>query len=210
MDALVVDQLAEVDDRRARLARRTPRSRSALPSSGSRSFALPGFGGSRRASSSRPRERLRARQRSELVDVDARRHLVDAVDVTDDVLEHLADVLRADEHRLRPRERLAPPRRQLLVAAHRVLELGAVRLDRVARAGRGADGPAEQDVVREDDVGRQALAQRRGVQLDVALALARASGPAAAAPRAPRSGRARRPAAARRCSGRTSSAPPRS
>ena len=70
-----------------------------------------------------------------------------------------------------PRERLAPPRRQLGVAAHRVLELGAVRLDRERRAGRGADRPAEQDVVREDEVGRQQLAQRRRVRLDVALAL---------------------------------------
>ena len=96
---------------------------------------------------------------------------MDAVDVPDDVLEHLADVLRADEHRLRTRERLSPPRRQLLVAAHRVLELGAVCLDRVRRPARGADGPAEQDVVREDDVGGQALAESRGIQLDVALAL---------------------------------------
>ena len=38
-----------------------------------------------------------------------------------------------------PLERLAAPARQLLVPAHRVLELGAVRLDDVARAAARAD-----------------------------------------------------------------------
>ena len=148
-----------------------------------------------------PRERLVARQGTELVDVDARRNLVHAVDVADHVLEHLADVRGADEDRLRARERFATPRRELRVAAHRVLELGAVRLDDVARAGRSRHRPPEQDVVREDDVGRQVLAQRRRVELDVALALRPASDPEAVAPRAPRSGRGRRPAAGRRCRG---------
>ena len=57
------------------------------------------------------------------------------------------------------------------VAAHRVLELGAVRLHGVARAARGRDGPAEQNVVREDEVGGQMLAQGRRVRRDVALTL---------------------------------------
>ena len=71
-----------------------------------------------------------------------------------------------------PRERLARPRRESsLVAAHRVLELGAVRLDDVRRAGRGADGAAEQHVVGEDEVGRQERAHRRGVRLDVRVEL---------------------------------------
>ena len=46
-----------------------------------------------------------------------------------------------------------------------------MRLDRVARAARRADRPAEQHVVREDEVGRQVLAERRCVRLDVRLAL---------------------------------------
>ena len=87
------------------------------------------------------------------------------------VREHLPDVVGADDDRLGVRERSPPPRGQLLVAAHRVLELGAVRLDRVARTGRGGDRAAEQNVVREDEIGRQTLAQGRGVELDVALAL---------------------------------------
>ena len=44
-------------------------------------------------------------------------------------------------------------------------------LDRIGGPARGADRPAEQDVIREDDVGGQAFAQSRGIQLDVALAL---------------------------------------
>ena len=79
-----------------------------MPSSGRRSFALPGFGGSRRASSIKRRERLVARAKHELVHVDAGRHLVDALDVADDLVEHLADVRRADERRVRARR--APPR----------------------------------------------------------------------------------------------------
>ena len=43
-------------------------------------------------------ERLLARSGAPLVDVDAGRHLVHAVDVADDVLQHLSDVRRADEH----------------------------------------------------------------------------------------------------------------
>ena len=150
---------------------RNSASRSALPSSGSRSLALPGLGGSARASSTRPASAALALLRPELVDVDAGRHLVDALDVTDDVLEHLADVLRAHEGRIRLRERLPAPRLELGAAAHRVLELGAVRLDAERRACCRADGGTHQDVVREDEVGGQQLAQRRGVRLDVRGAL---------------------------------------
>ena len=68
-------------------------------------------------------------------------------------------------------ERLSPPRRQLLVAAHRVLELGAVRLHGEARAARGGDRAAGDDVVREDEVGGKVLAERFRVRGDVSLAL---------------------------------------
>ena len=60
-------------------------------------------------------ERLVARPRAEVVDVDAGRHLVDAVDVPDDVVEHVADVLGADEDGIAPRERLPPPADELVV-----------------------------------------------------------------------------------------------
>ena len=55
-------------------------------------------------------KRLGAFLQDELVDVDARRHLDDPVDVTDDVLEHVSDVLRADVYRLRGGQHLAPQR----------------------------------------------------------------------------------------------------
>ena len=50
----------------------------------------------------------------ELVDVDAGRHLVHAVDVADDVFEHAADVLRADVHGAAPAR---APRRPSATAA---------------------------------------------------------------------------------------------
>ena len=55
-------------------------------------------------------------------------------------------------------------------AAHRVLELRAVRLDRKRRAGSVRDRAAGQDVVREDEVGRQLRLHR----LDVRRARTRA------------------------------------
>ena len=44
-------------------------------------------------------------------------------------------------------------------------------LDRVAGAGRRSHRPAEEDVVREDEVRREVFAERRGVQVDVAVTL---------------------------------------
>jgi hypothetical protein len=79
-------------------------------------------------------ESLVAWLRPPLVDVDAGRNLVHPVDMPDDVLEHLADVCRADEDRLRSSERLPPPRLQPGPPAHRVLELRAVRLHGVRRS----------------------------------------------------------------------------
>ena len=109
--------------------------------------------------------------RTELFDVHPRRHLVHALDVTDDLLEHRADVSRPDEHRPRGLEHPSPPLRELAVAAYRVLELRAVRLHGVRRPRSCADGPARQDVVREDEIGGQQLPHRACVELDVALAL---------------------------------------
>ena len=116
-------------------------------------------------------KRLVVRLEPERVDVHPRRHLVDAVDVPGNVLEHLADVGRADEDRFRAGKRLASPRGQLGIAPHRVFELRAVCLDDVARARSGGDRRAEEHVIREDDVRRQLLLQRSRVQLDIPLAL---------------------------------------
>ena len=85
--------------------------------------------------------------------------------------EHGADVLGADERRACRREGLGSPGRERGVSAHRVLELGAVRLDGERRARRSADRPAEEDVVREDDVGRQERPERGRVRLDPGVEL---------------------------------------
>ena len=170
VDALVVEELAEVDD--GRLVRREEPGKP---------FGIPLVRQSllrvariRRVAArflEEAGERRRAAPRPELLDVHAGRDLVHAVDVADHLLEHGADMRRADEHRIRALEALPAPHLELRVAAHRVLELGAVRLDRVARAARCADRPAEQHVVREHDVGRQQLPERSRVRLDVALPL---------------------------------------
>ena len=148
LDALVLDQLAEVDDRRpvAGEERREPLG-----------VALVGQPLVRRSRVRRilPRlveevgQRLVAVLPDELVDVDARRHLDHPVDVTRDLLQHLADVPRADEDRLGRRERLAAPALEPRPPAHRVLELRAVRLDPEAHAARRTDRGAHQHVVRE-------------------------------------------------------------
>ena len=88
-----------------------------------------------------------------------------------DLLEHRADVLGADECRGGPLERLAAPALELRVAPHRVLELRAVRLDGVPRPGGRADGPAEQHVVREDEVGREQRADGGRVLVDPGVEL---------------------------------------
>ncbi len=120
-----------------------------------------------------PGERAEAVLRRELVDVDAGRDLVHAVDVADDVLEHRTDVRRADEDRIRPGERLRTPLFEIGPPAHRVLELRPVRLHGVAPAGRSRYRPAHEHVVGEDEIGRQELAQRRRIRIDVARTLGR-------------------------------------
>ena len=150
---------------------RNSASRSALPSSGSRSFALPGFGGSRRASAIRPRAPRRAAAERELVDVDAGRHLVARGRRGRRRPRAPRGCAPSRRTSPRPRERLPPPALELRPAAHRVLELGAVRLDAKRRAGRGADRPAHQHMVREHEVGGQQLAERRGVRVDVGALL---------------------------------------
>ena len=108
MDALVPDQLPEVDDGRLVVGEE----RGETPGVALVGKPLLGVPGVRPVGASlrdELRERLGAILRDELVDVDPRRHLDDAVDVADDILEHLADVLRPDVDRLRRGERLPSP-----------------------------------------------------------------------------------------------------
>ena len=68
-------------------------------------------------------------------------------------------------------KRTASPLAELGVAAHRELELGAVRLHGVRASDRGADGPAQEQVVRQHEVGREVLAHGGRARLHEALAL---------------------------------------
>ncbi len=170
MDALVVEELSEVDD-----------GRRVVGEEGCEPLGVPfvreplvGVRRVRRVSAAlrdESGERLVAWLRPPRFDVHARRHLVHAVDVAAHLLEHLPYVRGADEHGVRSREHLPPPRFELRPAAHRVLELGAVRLHRVARARGLADRAAEEHVVAEDEVGREALAKGARVRLDPAVEL---------------------------------------
>ncbi len=95
VNALVLDQLADVDDAGIVVGEeRHEASEVALV--GKPVVAVTGV---RRVvphlREERP-ERLRPRPGREVVDVDAGRHLVDAVDLADDLFQHAADVLGAD------------------------------------------------------------------------------------------------------------------
>ena len=96
-----------------------------------------------------------------------------AVDVTDDVLEHAADVLRADVDGVGAGERLcAPAATSSSLPRIEYSSSEPCAFTTNARPRRGADGAAQQDVVREHEVGRQQLAHGRRVRLDVRVALA--------------------------------------
>ena len=96
-------------------------------------------------------------------DVDTGRHGADALDRSADLGDDVADVLGADDHRGGAGHRFCTPARELLVAAHRVLELRAVGGHGVARARRLGDRAAENHVAGDDEIGRQSLAHRRGI-----------------------------------------------
>ena len=113
-------------------ARRCPRRAAAR-------CALPGFGGSLRASSSSPASACSRGCGTPELDVDARRDRVHAVDRAADLGERRCGC--APSRRSRPRRPCSdsPPHADSsVVAAHRVLELGAVGVHRVARAARRA------------------------------------------------------------------------
>src|SRR6476469_9249746 len=119
LDALVLDQLPEVDDGRALVGEEAGEARG---------IALVGepllsVAGIRRIGSrllEQRRERLLARLEPELVHVDARRHDLDSIDMAADFVEGRADVLRARVDDLRTGERLRSPAREIGTAAHRV------------------------------------------------------------------------------------------
>ena len=172
VDALVTEELAHVDDDRPGLGEelREPVGVSLVRES---LFPVARVRRVAPALLEQRGQRLFARLRPELVDVDAGRHLVDVVYGADHLVQHLADVLRADDDGLCARERLSRPSGQVGSAADRVLELRPVHLHDVRDPGRGGDGPAHQRVVREEEIGRQQLAQRGRVRLGVPLALVR-------------------------------------
>ena len=102
--------------------------RSALPSSGQPLLHVAGIGRVGACLREQPGERRLAVAQHELLDVNAGGHLVDAVDLPDHLLEDPANVTGADEDSVGLAQRRGPPRLELDVAPHRVLELGAVRL----------------------------------------------------------------------------------
>ena len=147
---LVEDQLAEVDDGRHVAPRRTRRSARRCPRPAADRSRCPDSAGRVRL----PEQLAKAPPRAAAAGTRRRRRPA---------------APRARGRRARPRPRaprgcapsrrtrprapraIATPRGKLLVAAHRVLELRAVRLDDVARAGRRGDGSAEHDVICEDE-----------------------------------------------------------
>ena len=169
MDALLLDQLAEVDDDGS-LRAKEGSSRVALPPSGSRSSAFQDSGGSRRASSSRS-----ASAASRDCGTHSSMSTPGGTSTTFSVWPQTsAKTLRmCSEPTNVPGRRAAnlPPRRETRVAAHRVLELGTVCLDCEWCSGGGPDRAAEKHVVREHDIGRQERPERGGVRLDPVVEL---------------------------------------
>jgi hypothetical protein len=170
MHSLVVNELAEVDDGRP-AAREEAGQALGVPLIRQPLVRVAGIRRIGPCLCEQPGERLLTRPRPPLVDVDSGWNFVHAVDVADNVLQYLADVRRANEDGRRARQRLPPPTGELRVAAQRVLELGAVRLDRVANAAGGPDRPSEEDVVAEDEVGGKALAHRGRIAPDPVVEL---------------------------------------
>src|SRR5205823_11744783 len=127
LDTLVLDQLPEVDDGGPLGGEETGEA-CGVALVGKPLLAVAGI---RRVGPRLLEQRgqcLLARLGPELVHVDARRHDLDAIDVADDLLEHVADVLGAGIDDLGTGERLRTPLREVGAAPQRVLELRAVRL----------------------------------------------------------------------------------
>ncbi len=114
------------------------------------------------------RERFGAVLGPEQVDVDTRRHLVEALGVSDDLLEDAADVRGADEDGARAVERLRASVTSSSLPRIEYSSSDAVRLDGIACAGSSGYGTAGQHVVREDEVGGELALERARVRVDVA------------------------------------------
>ena len=133
-----------------------------------------GFGGSQAGLGEQSGERLLAGARPEVVDVDTGRNEVRPVEPrpgAEHLGDHPTDVVRSRDDGLRRFEGLPCPPAQLVVPAQRELELRAVCLHDIRHAGRGAHRAAEDQVVGEEEIGRQVLSQGRGIRLHEALAL---------------------------------------
>src|SRR4051794_33392162 len=115
-------------------------------------------------------ERLIPRTRPELLDIHARRDDTHTLGPADDLCEDAPDVLGPGENLGRGGQALARPGAELLVPAHRELEFRSVRLDGEGHARCGADRRTEEDVVREQEIGRQVLPHDGRVLRDEAVA----------------------------------------
>ena len=197
VDALVEQQLPEVDDRRL-LSGEELGEALGVPLVREPLVRIARIGRIAARLGDQRSESVLVRLRPPRVHVDAGRYLVDALDVAADLLDDLADVRRADERRRRRGEHVPSPRLELRAAAHRVLELRAVRLDRVRSPRRPADRAAEQHVVAEAGSRRGATPARPRRSPRPRRRAPPASSPAGAGPDSPRSGRGRTSGAARR------------
>ena len=163
-----------------------------------RSLAFPGFGRSRSASARSPASASGSGLRHPRVDVDSRGHGMHPLDRATHLLDDLADVLGAHDHRRGAGQRLGAPRRQLGVAAHRVLELRSVgESPSTARRWPHRLG-------RRGSRGRRRRCRRAAAHVSPPRwprprrPAPRGWCPAPSAPGSPRSGRSRTPAATRR------------
>ena len=168
VNSLLLDQLAEVHDDRLEGLEKGLETRG-IAIVGEAFLGVAGVRCIARRLHDQRGERNLARLWCPCVDVDAGRYFADVLGVPAHLGEHGADVLRADVRSPCAGEDFGPPGRQLRVAAHRVLEFGAVRLDGERRACCGPDRSTEEDVVREDHIGGQERPDRRSVRLDPAV-----------------------------------------
>ena len=133
MDALVVKELPEIHDRR-QVALEERREPLGVALVGKPFVRVSRICGISRGLGEQIGQSLLARPRPPLVDVDAGWHLVNPVDMTAHLLENVADVRGADDDARRPAEDVSTPALERWSTTHRVLELRAVGLYRIARA----------------------------------------------------------------------------
>ena len=198
VDALLLDELAEVDDGRRPIARekRRPVARRSRRRAGVRrvtgvrrvATSLVDEAGERGAALPRGRPQL---------DVDARRDLVHALHVPADLLEHRRGCARSRRTWPRPTRATPRPSAELRDTPHRVLELRAVRLDRVPRPVAAPTAPRAARGCK-DEVGRELARTAAAFASTQVSSSSRVQSWTRLAPRSPRSGRGRRPAGSRR------------